>query len=300
MTVAAPVATTTAGPPPPAPARKRRRLVPYWLLLPGMAWLVVFFVIPMVTLVATSLQTGNPYDGYSMTWHWANYTNAFTTYSAQFFRSFLYAGIATVAALVIAYPLAYAIAFKAGRWKNVLLVLVVAPFFTSFLVRTLAWETILADTGWVVRFLKDIHVIGANGRLLATPFAVVCGLTYNFLPFMTLPLYASLEKIDPRLIEAANDLYASPVTAFRKVTWPLSMPGVVGGTLLTFIPAAGDFVNVQFLGSPQQQMIGNVIQSRFLVASDYPTASALSFMLMAVILVLVLVYIRRAGTEELL
>jgi spermidine/putrescine transport system permease protein len=274
--------------------------VPYWLLAPGFAWLIIFFVVPMVTLVATSLQTGNPYDGYSMTWHWANYSHALSTYGPQFIRSFEYAALATLAALLIAYPLAYTIAFKAGRWKNLLLVLVIAPFFTSFLVRTLAWETILSDGGWVVTSLKHLHLIGSNGRLLATPIAVVCGLTYNFLPFMTLPLYASLEKIDPRLIEAAGDLYCTSFTAFRKVTFPMSMPGVVAGTLLTFIPAAGDFVNVQFLGSPQQQMIGNVIQSRFLVASDYPVASSLSFMLMAVILVLVLVYIRRAGTEELI
>jgi spermidine/putrescine transport system permease protein len=299
MTTLAESVPTQGAPVPAASRRRRGRFLPYWLLLPGIAWLVIFFVVPMLTLFTTSLQTGNTYIGYTLTWHWANYSHAFTTYDSQLFRSFEYAAIATIAAIVVAYPLAYAIAFKAGRWKNLLLVLVVAPFFTSFLVRTLAWETILSDGGFVVRILRDIHVLGANGRLLATPIAVVCGLTYNFLPFMTLPLYASLEKIDPRLVEAANDLYAKPITAFRKVTWPMSMPGVVGGTLLTFIPAAGDFVNVQFLGSPQQQMIGNVIQSRFLVASDYPVASALSLMLMVTILVLVVVYIRRAGTEEL-
>jgi spermidine/putrescine transport system permease protein len=264
-----------------------------------MLWLIVFFVVPMVTLVATSLQTGSIDFGYRLTWHIANYADALRTYESQFLRSLLYAGLATLAALLISYPLAYTIAFKAGRWKNVLLVLVVAPFFTSFLVRTLAWETILADDGFVVHVLRTLHVLGADGRLLATPLAVVCGLTYNFLPFMTLPLYAALEKIDPRLVEAAGDLYANSATAFRRVTWPLSMPGVVAGTLLTFIPAAGDYVNVQFLGSPQQQMIGNVIESRFLVANDYPSASALSFALMVAILVLVLVYVRRAGTEEL-
>ena len=302
MTVAAPVAAATdGGPQRGRGARTRRptRWLPYWLLAPGTLWLAVFFVVPMVTLVGTSLQTGSLDAGYSLTWHWSNYTDALSTYSSQFFRSLLYAGLATLAAIAIAYPLAYTIAFKSGRWKNFLLVLVIAPFFTSFLVRTLAWETILSDTGFVVRLLRDVHVIGANGRLLATPLAVVCGLTYNFLPFMTLPLYASLEKIDPRLIEAATDLYCTPFTAFRKVTWKLSMPGVVAGTLLTFIPAAGDYVNVQFLGSPQQQMIGNVIQSRFLVVNDYPGAAALSFSLMIVILVLVVAYIRRSGTEEL-
>ncbi|MDP9220485.1 MAG: ABC transporter permease [Actinomycetota bacterium] len=280
--------------------RRRGRALPYWLLAPGLAWLAVFFVVPMLTLLATSLQTGNQEDGYALTWHFANYSDALRSYGPQFLRSFEYAGLATIAALVIAYPLAYAIAFKAGRWKNLLLVLVVAPFFTSFLVRTLAWETILSDSGWVVGLLRDLHVLGGDGRLLATPIAVVCGLTYNFLPFMTLPLYASLEKIDHSLLAAASDLYSTPLQAFRRVTWPLSLPGVVGGTLLTFIPAAGDFVNVQFLGSPRQQMIGSVIQSRFLVATDYPVASSLSFVLMVVILLLVVLYIRRAGTEELL
>lgn len=299
MTVAAPVDLATKGGPGPRTPRRRRRLTPYLLLAPGIAWLLVFFVVPMVTLASMSLQTGSYDTGYAQTFRWANYTDALSLYEAQFVRSFFYAGLATVLALAISYPLAYAIALKAGRWKNVLLVLVVAPFFTSFLVRTLAWKTVLADNGWIVHALQAIGLLGPNDRLLATPIAVVTGLTYNFLPFMTLPLYASLEKIDPRLVEAAGDLYCRPFTAFRKVTFPLSMPGVVAGTLLTFIPAAGDFVNVEFLGTPSQSMIGNVIQSRFLVSVDYPTASALSFTLMAVILVLVLVYIRRAGTEDL-
>jgi spermidine/putrescine transport system permease protein len=299
VTIAAPVDASTPGGTR-APRRRRGVLgLPYWLLAPGMLWLTIFFIVPMVTLVSTSLQTGDIDNGYQLTWHWANYSHALSTYGPQFVRSLEYAGLATLAALVIAYPLAYAIAFKAGVWKNFLLVLVIAPFFTSFLIRTLAWETILSDNGLVVRFMRDIHLLSGGGRLLATPLAVVCGLTYNFLPFMTLPLYASLERIDGRLIEAATDLYSSPFTAFRKVTWPLSMPGVVAGTLLCFIPAAGDYVNVEFLGSPGQQMIGNVIQSRFLVANDYPVASSLSFALMLAILVLVMAYVRRAGTEEL-
>jgi spermidine/putrescine transport system permease protein len=300
VTIAAPVdASTPGGPLAPRPRRRRFMGLPYWLLAPGLLWLTFFFIVPMVTLVGTSLQTGDIDNGYQLTWHWANYSHALSTYSPQFIRSLEYAGVATVGALVIAYPLAYAIAFKAGVWKNFLLVLVIAPFFTSFLIRTLAWETILSDNGLVVRLMRDVHLLSGDGRLLATPLAVVCGLTYNFLPFMTLPLYASLEKIDGRLIEAATDLYSSPFTAFRKVTWPLSAPGVVAGTLLTFIPAAGDYVNVEFLGSPGQQMIGNVIQSRFLVANDYPVAASLSFALMLAILVLVMVYVRRAGTEEL-
>ena len=210
----------------------------------------------------------------------------------------MYAGVATLLALAIAYPLAYFIAFKSGRWRSLLLVLVIAPAFASFLLRTYAWKTILADDGFVTSTLNTLHLL-PEGRILNTWIAVVAGLTYNFLPFMVLPLYAALERIDHRLIEAAGDLYASPQKAFRKVTWPLSMPGVVAGTLLTFIPAAGDYINSELLGSPRNRMIGNEIQANFIEFRDYPTASALSFMLMAVILVMVFVYIRRAGTEDL-
>lgn len=278
---------------------RARPWVPYALLLPGGLWLIIFFVIPMVTLASTSLQEGSIGTGYELTWRVANYTDAISTFSSQYLRSFRYAAVATVLALVISYPLAYTIAFKAGRWRNLMLLLVVAPFFTSFLIRTLSWKIILADNGVVVAALQAVGILGDNGRLLATSAAVIAGLTYNFLPFMTLPLYAALERMDPKLIEAAADLYASPVVAFWKVTWPLSLPGVVAGTLLTFIPAAGDFINVRLLGTPAQSMIGNVIESRFLVVLDYPTAAALSLTLMLTILVAVIVYVRRAGTEEL-
>jgi spermidine/putrescine transport system permease protein len=283
----------------PTVGRRRARWVPYALLLPGMAWLVVFFVLPLITLASTSLQEGTIGTGFELTWRWQNYTEALRRFSSQFFRSFRYAGIATVLALVISYPLAYVIAFKAGRWKNVLLLLVIAPFFTSFLIRTLAWKIILADGGWVVGGLQTVGILPEHGRLLATSAAVIAGLTYNFLPFMTLPLYAALERLDRNLIEAATDLYASPAVAFWKVTFPLSMPGVVAGTLLTFIPAAGDFINARLLGTPGQFMIGNVIDSRFLVVLDYPTAAALSLTLMFTVLVLVVLYLRRIGTEEL-
>jgi spermidine/putrescine transport system permease protein len=277
-----------------------RGRVPYLLLLPGLLWLAVFFLVPLLTLASTSLQTGSLAEGYRLTFEWSTYTSVWSTYSSQLVRSFLYAGTATVLALLIGYPLAYAIAFKAGRWRNVMLVLVVAPFFTSFLIRTLAWKIVLADDGWVVGALQAVGLLSESGRLLATPTAVVLGLTYNFLPFMVLPLYASLEKIDPRLLEAAGDLYASPARAFWSVTWPLSLPGVVAGTLLTFIPAAGDYVNVQFLGTPNSQMIGNVIESRFLTVLDYPAAAALSITVMTAVLVLVLTYVRRVGARELL
>ncbi len=303
MTIAASVDAATPGGAPRLPAQavrneRRRRRLPYLLLLPGMAFLILFFAIPIATLASQSLQTGDYENGYVLTWNWHIYSQVISDYHEQFIRSFEYAAMATVAALVIAYPLAYVIAFRSGRFKNLLLVLVVAPFFVSFLVRTLAWQSILADNSYVADLLRTLHILGPEGRLINTPFAVVCGLTYNFLPFMTLPLYASLEKIDFRLISAAADLYAGPVTAFRKVTFPLSLPGVVAGTLLTFIPAAGDFVNVEFLGDPLHQMIGNVIEKRFLVQNNYPLASALSVLLMATIVVLVVVYTRRAGTEE--
>jgi spermidine/putrescine transport system permease protein len=285
----------------------RRKLVPYWLLLPGILWLFVFFALPMVYQASTSVQTGSLEEGFKVTWHFQTYWDALTEYYPQFLRSVLYAGTATILCLLLGYPLAYLIAFKAGRWRNLLLVLVIAPFFTSFLIRTLAWKTILADGGPVVDVLGSVGFLDVTSwlgmtegnRLLATPLAVVCGLTYNFLPFMVLPLYTSLERIDPRLHEAAGDLYAKPSTIFRKVTFPLSMPGVVSGTLLTFIPASGDYVNAELLGSTDTKMVGNVIQSQFLRVLDYPTAAALSFILMAVVLIMVTVYIRRAGTEDL-
>jgi spermidine/putrescine transport system permease protein len=274
----------------------------YLLLLPGLLWLVIFFVVPTVQLVMTGLYdpNGSLDTGYAMTWSFSNYWNVLVQNQEQFLRSFGYALIATVACVLLGYPLAYAIAFKAGRWKNLMLVLVIAPFFTSFLVRTLAWKSILSDNGLIVETFKTLQLLPEDGRLLATPVAVVTGLTYNFLPFMVLPLYASLEKIDPRLIEASKDLYASGVTSFRKVTLPLSAPGLVAGTLLTFIPAAGDYINSELLGTPQQRMIGNVIDSLFLVQLDYPAAAAGSVLLMVAIVCLVVFYVRRSGTEDLL
>ena len=279
---------------------RHRWLTPYLLLLPGLAWLAVFFVVPLGFLAHQSLEIQNPIDySYTFRWAWHNYSDAISTYEPQLLRSFEYAAIATALALVISYPLAYWIAFRGGRWKNVLLLFIIGPFFVTYLIRTLAWETILSDNGFVVSTLKDIRILGPGDRLLATSTAVVAGITYNFLPFMALPLYVSLEQIDLRLIEAAKDLYASSTKAFLKVTLPLSLPGIFAGTLLTFIPAAGDFINAQILGTSDQYMIGNVIQSRFLELTDYPTAAALSFILMAIILVLVVAYARALGTEKL-
>ena len=278
----------------------RRRLIPYGLLAPGLLWLVIFFVVPMYFMGRISLYEGSTTTGYEFAWNWSNFSDSLSEFDTQFLRSFFYAGAATVLALLIAYPLAYAIAFRGGRYKTLLLFAVVAPFFTTYLIRTLAWQTILSDQSFIVDTLKTLGLVADDGRVLDTAGSVIAGLTYNFLPFMILPIYASLERIDVGLIEAAKDLYSSASTAFWRVTLPLSAPGVVAGTLLTFIPAAGDYINAQFLGSQNQSMIGKVIQSLYLEQRNYPTAAALSFVLMAIILVAVVIYIRFAGSEALM
>jgi spermidine/putrescine transport system permease protein len=279
--------------------QRHRGLLPYLLLAPGLLWLVFFFLVPLYYMGRTSLETGTIFTGYQFNWHFETYTDAISNYDEQFIRSFVYAGTATLVALAIGYPLAYAIAFRGGKWKTALLLLVILPFFVTYLIRTLSWETILADNGAVVDTLKAVGLLGDNGHILATSGAVIAGITYNFLPFMVLPLYASLERIDRRMLEAGYDLYGTRRAVFTRVTLPLSMPGVVAGVLLTFIPAAGDFINAELLGTPRQTMIGNVIQSRYLELTDYPTAAALSFILMAVILAMVLIWAKVAGTESL-
>jgi spermidine/putrescine transport system permease protein len=324
-----------------------RRLTPYLLLAPGILWLLVFYVYPSIQMFISSFWTGTLETGFTFSLaNWTTYTAALDRYAPQFLRSLVYGAAATVICFVIAYPLAYAIAFRGGRWKNVLLFLVIAPFFTSFLLRTQSWKIILGDDGIVFGPLKDAGFLPPEFRVLATPAAVVAGIAYNFLPFMTLPIYVSLEKIDNRLVEAAKDLYAGPwrpggtiagavigglvgagmgwalnypfvataavgavigvvvgtffvTESFTRVVFPLSLPGVFAGSLLTFIPAMGDFVNAELLGNTQTRMIGNVIQSRFLENNDYPTAAALSFILMAAILALVAIYARVLGTDEL-
>ncbi|GAB6897467.1 ABC transporter permease [Kineosporia succinea] len=283
-------------------ARGRQLRTVALLLLPGLLWLGIFFVVPLFTLAGTSTQTpsGSGIPGeFVQTFHLVNYWDTIGEYKEHFARSFFYSTLATLLCLAIGYPLAYLIALKAGRLRNLLLVLVVAPFFTSFVLRTLAWRQILSDDGTVVSTLKWLHLIPQDMAVTASAFAVVAGITYNFLPFMVLPLYSSLERIDPRLIEAGGDLYGNGFAVLRKVTFPLSMPGVVAGTLLTFIPASGDYVNAALLGNSRTTMVGNVVESRFFRVVDYPTAAVLSFVLMAIILVLVVLYVRRAGTEEL-
>lgn len=287
----------------------RRTLAPYGLLKPGSMWLALFYLAPLWTLLRNSLSSkASRFDVQAtFSWEFSNYTTAFSDFGPQFGRAFLYAGIATALTILIGYPVAYFIAFRGGRWRNILLGLVVVPFFTSYLIRTIAWSSILADSGPAVNIIETLRLDGVlegigimdDGRLINTATAVIFGLTYNFLPFMILPIYVSLEKIDIRLMDAAQDLYSSASRAFRKIVLPLSIPGVFAGTLLTFIPAAGDFVNAQFLGNPNTTMIGNSIQDQFLRQNNYPVASAMAFVLMAIITVLVLIYSKFFGTEDL-
>jgi len=327
-------------------ATRLRAIAPYALLLPGLLWLALFYVYPAIQMFLTSLWTGNLQDGYVQTWNWGIYPEALGEYWPWLARSIVYGALATILTFALGFPLAYAIAFRGGAYKNVLLFLVIAPFFTSFLLRTISWKIILADNGLLLGPIKEAGLLPDDFRLLATPAAVIAGITYNFLPFMTLPLYVALEKIDKRLIEAAEDLYAGPWRpqgtiaglaiggavglavgvvmdygplalgipgaiggalvgtfligqAFIRVTLPLALPGIFAGSLLTFIPAVGDFINAELLGNPQSLMIGNVIQARYLQVTDYPTASALSFVLMLAILIGLFIYTRLLGTEDL-
>ncbi|MCW2955054.1 MAG: binding-protein-dependent transport system inner rane component [Conexibacter sp.] len=280
--------------------RWRRSLLPWWFMAPALIWLIVFFAVPLFNQLNVSLMSGNADAGYHSTWAFHTYWDAIRTYHVQFLRSLEYAAIATVIDLIIAFPLAYFLAFRAGRWRNFLLLLVIMPFFVSYVLRTVAWQLILNDNGWVADRLRDIGLVSQHGRLLATSTAVITGIAYNFLPFMVLPLYVSLERMDRRLLEAATDLYASRVTAFRKVTVPLAIPGIFAGSLLCFIPACGDYVNAALLGTSRQYMIGNVVQSKYLDVLDYPTAAALSFILMLLILVGIALYGRVLGSRNLM
>ena len=277
---------------------RKGRFAPYGLLSPGVIWLLLFFLVPVAILFKASLSTKpSRFATPTFDWAWGNYSSAFSQYGSVFVRSFVYAGTATVLAILIGYPLAYWIATRGGRWKNLLIGLVVVPFFTSYLIRTIAWSSILADENPLVTTLQQ--VFGSDFRILATPWAVIGGLTYNFMSFMILPIYVSLEKIDFRLTEAAADLGSTTWGAFRKVVLPLSLPGVFAGSLLVFIPAAGDYLNARYLGSPKTSMIGTVVQNKFLVQFDYPQAAALSIVLMVIITAMVLVYSKFLGTEGL-
>ncbi|WP_214326141.1 ABC transporter permease [Nonomuraea sediminis] len=277
-----------------------KRLTPYLLALPSWMWLAIFLVVPMVAMLSVSLQTGNAIDGYAMTFSVSNYTNAISQFSTQFVRSFVYGGLATLAMLVIGYPVAYWIAFKAGARKSMYLFLLLLPFFVSFVLRTISWGFMLADDGILFGPLKSAGLLPTEFHVLATSVAVIGGLTYNFLPFMILPIYVALERVDPRVVEAAYDLYCGRFAAFRRVVLPLSLPGVFAGVLMTFVPAVADPVNAQILGGTSNTMIGNIIQTEYLTNLNYPTAAALSFTLMAVLLVGIFLYARALGTENVL
>jgi spermidine/putrescine transport system permease protein len=279
-------------------SRLRRSIAPYLLILPGGLWLVLFFVVPMITMLSLSLQQGDVVNGYVFTGHWQTYVAAIGDYRTQIVRSLIYGAITTIVLIVLSFPVAYWIAFYGNRRKSTYLFLLLLPFFVSFVLRTISWRQILTDDGMLLGPLKSIHLLPENFHILGTAFAVICGLVYNFLPFMVLPIYVALERIDPRLVEAARDLYANPATAFRKVVFPLALPGVFAGVLMTFVPASSDYVDSAVLGSSSTTMIGQVIQAQYLVNSDYPTASALSFVLMAVLLVGVFAYARALGTED--
>jgi spermidine/putrescine transport system permease protein len=279
--------------------RRHRGLVPYLFLLPGGLWLIVFFLVPVVTMGSVALQEGSLGTGYRLTFNFAIFPEAIAKSDTQLIRSVIFGLIVTVLALLIGYPMAYTIAFRGGRYKSILLLLVILPFFTSFIIRTISWQFILADNGFVLGTLKELGWLEESFRLLATPIAVVSGITYNFLPFVVLPLYVALEKIDPKLIEAATDLYASRLQAFLRVTLPLSLPGVFAASLLSFIPAVGDYINAELLGSRNETMIGNVIQRQFLVSTDYPEASALSLILMIGLLISIFLYTRVLRGQEL-
>jgi spermidine/putrescine transport system permease protein len=283
----------------PAWLRRHSGLVPYLFLLPGGLWLIVFFVIPLITTASVSLQEGSLATGFRLTFNFGIFPETIARWDDQLIRSLQYGLIVTVLAMLIGYPMAYTIAFRGGRYKNILLLLVIMPFFTSFIIRTISWKFILADQGFFLGTLKDIGIVDQGFRLLATPVAVISGITYNFLPFVVLPLYVALERIDPRLIEAATDLYASRFQAFLRVTLPLSISGVFAASLLSFIPAVGDYLNAELLGSRNETMIGNVIQRLFLVNRDYPEAAALSLILMVGILVSIFLYIRLLRGQEL-
>jgi len=278
--------------------RLRRRLSPYALLGPGGLWLLIFFVVPLFFMASLSLQTGDLFQGFRNTWHFANFTDAISQYHVQFVRSLIYGSVATAGALVVSYPLAYWIAFRGGRHKTTYLLIMLLPFFVSFVIRTLAWEFILSDNGIVLGTLKSWHLLPESFHVLATSGAVIAGIAYNFLPFMALPVYVALERIDRSVVEAARDLYASNVKVFTRVILPLSIPGVFAGVLLTFVPAVGDYLNAQILGGAGNRMIGNIIQLEYLEDFHYPIAAALSFILMAALLIGILVYARVLGTRQ--
>jgi spermidine/putrescine transport system permease protein len=277
-----------------------RALAPYLLILPGSTWLLLFFLLPIVTLAITSLESGDFIDGFNFTWNFANYTGGLSLYATQFLHAVEFGGAATIVALVVAYPAAYWIAFHAGPRKSAYLLAVLLPFFVSFVIRTLSWGLLLSDNGPLFAPLKSAHLLPLDFHVLATPIAVTGGLAYTFFPFMLLPVYASLEKIDRGLVEAAQDLFASKFEVFRRVIFPLSVPGVFAGVLLTGIPAVADYVNQDLLGGVGTTMVGRVIETQFQVNINYPLAASLAFIFMLGLLATLILYQRIFGTEQIM
>jgi spermidine/putrescine transport system permease protein len=274
------------------------RLAPYGLILPGGLWLLIFFLIPMIAMLSLSTQTGSVDTGYSQTFHFGIFNQAFHLYGKFFTRSLVYGTMVTLITFVVSYPLAYWIAFYGGRRKTTYLLLILLPFFVSFVIRTFAWKFILSDDGLVLGFFKRIHLMPQTFHVLATPTAVVAGISYNLLPFMALPLYVALEKIDRSVVAASGDLYGNRRQTFLKVILPLSLPGVFAGVLLTFVPAVGDYVNATILGGPNTTMVGNIIQNKFLLDQDYSMASALSVILMIGMVLGIFIYAKVLGTRS--
>ncbi|ETK33990.1 ABC transporter permease [Microbispora sp. ATCC PTA-5024] len=281
-------------------SRLRAALTPYALIFPGGLWLAIFFVVPTVVMLSLSLQSGDVVNGFAFTFNWHSYVDGIANYHDQIIRSVLYGLAATVIQIIVGFPVAYWIAFRGGSRKSVYLFLMLLPFLVSFVLRTISWQFFLSDNGLLLGPLKSAGLVPQDFHILATGVAVIGGLAYNFLPFMVLPIYVALERIDPRVLEAAQDLYAGRTQTFLRVVLPLSMPGVFAGVLMTFVPATSDYVNASVLGGTGNTMIGNVIQNQFLVNQDYPTASALSFTLMALLLVGIFVYARALGTDDVL
>ncbi|MFD0884223.1 ABC transporter permease [Streptosporangium algeriense] len=277
-----------------------KRLAPYLLILPGGLWLLIFLVVPMVFMASVSTQEGDIINGFVQTFDFSVYGDAVTRYRTQFLRSVGYGLVGTAISIAMAYPVAYWIAFRGGSRKSTYLLLVLLPFFVSFVLRTVSWKFLLADDGLLLSPLKAMGLVAQDFHVLQTTAAVIGGLVYNYLPFMILPIYVALERIDPRVVEAAQDLYAARRQAFTKVVLPLSLPGVFAGVLMTFVPMTADYVNAGILGGPANTMIGNIIQTEYLVNADYPTAAALSFTLMAVMLAGIFAYARALGTENVL
>ncbi len=278
-------------------AKLRRTATPYLLSLPAWAWLGLFFLVPLFAILSLSLQTGNSVEGFELTWNFSVFPDVIGEYSTQFWRSFLYGGVSTAAALLVMYPVAYWIAFRGGKYKSVYLLLILLPFFVSFVIRMLTWQFILSDEGFVLGTLKDIHLLPQSAHVLSTPTAVVGGLAYDAMPYMALPIYVALEKIETSQLDAAADLYANAWQRLWKVIVPLSMPGIYAGVLLVFITNVGDFVSAAILGGPGTTMIGNIIQTQYVENSNYPVASALALLLMATLLIGMFLYARTFGSR---